>query len=135
MNKICKQYIADIKSIFPIMGKEERDYIGKLAITVNEFCETENVTSKNILYKKFGTPTDVANTYYTGTDIERLLKRMRISRYIKTTATGLLLILLLIMIIFALVYASDSYHTQELFDEMDAIFEDFRQGKRTYYLY
>lgn len=47
MTKLCKRYIADIKAFFPIMGKQERKYLAKLADTIEDYCEEEGITSLN----------------------------------------------------------------------------------------
>ena len=31
MNKLCKEYINEIKAMFPVKGKEERKYIKNLS--------------------------------------------------------------------------------------------------------
>ena len=134
MIKVCKQYMADVKALFPIIGKEERKYIKGLTTTVNEFCENEYVTSKEVLYRNFGIPTDIVNTYYTGRDMEQLLKRIRVAKYAKITMWGLLIIMLLAIIAYYIIYVVDVYHIYRVFDEQDAIFEDFRKGKRTMYV-
>ena len=34
MNKLCKEYINEIKAMFPVKGKEERKFIYKIYQTI-----------------------------------------------------------------------------------------------------
>ena len=43
MNKICKEYISEIKALFPIKRKPEKDYIKKIAADVADYCEDDIV--------------------------------------------------------------------------------------------
>ena len=54
MNKICKQYISEVKSFFPIMGKSEKRYVTKLKANIESYCEDEEITTKEELYEKYG---------------------------------------------------------------------------------
>ena len=49
MNKICKQYISEVKSFFPIMGKSEKRYVTKLKANIESYCEDEEITTKEEL--------------------------------------------------------------------------------------
>lgn len=56
MNKSCKEYIKEIKAMFPIKGRAERKYIKKLSNDVEEYCEDAGAISKEDLYENYGTP-------------------------------------------------------------------------------
>lgn len=45
MRSLCQQYISDVKSFFPVMGKEEKKYLANLMNTVEEYCIEENITT------------------------------------------------------------------------------------------
>jgi hypothetical protein len=45
-NKVCKEYIREIKTIFPVKSKQEREYIKNLSNDIADFCEQEGITSK-----------------------------------------------------------------------------------------
>lgn len=51
--RVYKEYIKEIKIIFPVKGKQERKYIKNLSNDVADFCENENIESKEELYDSF----------------------------------------------------------------------------------
>ena len=58
-NKVCKEYIREIKTVFPVKNKQEREYIKNLSNDIADFCEQEGITSKEELYNNYGSPIDV----------------------------------------------------------------------------
>ena len=54
MNKLCKEYINEIKAMFPVKGKEERKYIKNLSKDIEDYCEEADATTKEELYKNYG---------------------------------------------------------------------------------
>lgn len=83
MNKICKEYISEIKALFPIKRKPEKDYIKKIAADVADYCEEANVTSKQELYDNYGRPNDVVNNYFATVDTEYIVKQISTKRLLK----------------------------------------------------
>lgn len=69
MNKLCKEYIKEIKDMFPIKGRTERKYIKELSKDVEEYCEDSGATSKEDLYENYGTPFNVVESYFSVTGI------------------------------------------------------------------
>lgn len=106
MNKICKQYISEVKALFPIMGKNEKKYIEKLRSTVEDYCEEFNVETKEALYKNYSTPAQVVQDYFESADIDYLVKKVKFSKFIKWT----FVILLAAALIGISVYAIMLYH-------------------------
>ena len=83
MNKLCKSYISDAKKFFPIMGKKERAYLRGIVSELEDCIERENITSKQELYTKYRQPYDLANDYYCRFETDEIVKKIRISKYIK----------------------------------------------------
>ena len=96
MNKLCKIYIRRTKALFPLMGKSERKYIKILKTNINDYLADMPNSTINDLYKEFGSPKDIINSYYSTIDIDNIIKRIRISKYVK------MLIILLAICIFSL---------------------------------
>lgn len=121
MNKLCRQYQSDIKSFFPIMGNPEKKYLFKLMRSVEDYCDEEHVTTIEELYKGFGSPSDVVSTYLETADTSLLMKRIRITKWIKRGILTFLLIALIGVSIYG-VYAYIEYnmlgHEQINFDEI-----------------
>lgn len=119
MNKICKKYLSEIKTLFPIMGKCERKYLSKFSVTVEEFCDEVNITNINDLYKEFGQPYNVVGTYLANIDFFRLSKRINFTKWIKR---GLVAILLLALISIS-VFTVTIYKEHEIFEQEQIFFE------------
>lgn len=95
MNTYTKQYIREIKALFPSKGKKERDYLKKLSITIDEYREEEKVNSKQVLYEKYGKPIDIVYDYYSALDPEVIVKKIRFSTFAKVFILFLVLAILL----------------------------------------
>ena len=64
MNKLCRTYIRKVKLLFPVMGKYERKYIKAITINVNDYLADVPESTIDDLYKEFGTPKDIIDSYY-----------------------------------------------------------------------
>lgn len=83
MNNLCKQYIKNAKTLFPIIGKTEKEYLKKLELNVQDYCEESSVSSIEELYRDFGSPSEVVNSYFSSVKLDYMLKRINISKKIK----------------------------------------------------
>ena len=92
MNKFGKEYISEIKTLFPIKTKKEKAYLKNLEIDVNSYCEETGVTSKQELYDNYGKPLDVVNSYFSSVETEYLVKKLKISKYIKAAIVTILIL-------------------------------------------
>ena len=99
MSKLCSKYIRQVKAMFPILGKEERKYIKTLKITLEDYLENATDISLNDLYNEFGNPNDIVNEYYNTVDTEKIVKRIKISKYTKFFI-GFIVLCLLVSTIF-----------------------------------
>lgn len=120
MNRICKQYISEVKTFFPIIGKDERTYIAKLITNVDNFCDEDDITTKEELYKRYGLPNDVVNDYYSTIDSEKIIKRIRISKYVKCS----MIILLLLAFVATSYYCFTLHHAYKQFTSQEVIIFD-----------
>ena len=90
MNKICKEYISEIKSLFPINRKMEKTYLNKMATDVDDFCEENNITTIDELYQNYGTPEDVVHNYISLLDRKTLVKHINTAKLVKIIAVSIL---------------------------------------------
>mgnify|MGYP000059581232 CR=1 FL=1 len=120
MSKLCKTYIKKVKILFPIMGKSERNFIKPLKINIDDFLSDKPTSNLEDLYKEFGPPEDVVNSYYTSVDTNNIIKRIKISKYVR------LLIFVMIICLLSLTtlhfYISSEEH--RTFMEEQVFFED-----------
>lgn len=122
MNKICKEYISEIKALFPIKRKQEREYINKLVSDIEGFCEEANVTTKKDLYTEYGQPNDIVNNYLSTINIAHMVKQIKTARYVK--------ILIIAMLVMATIATSALCIT--LYSEYQ-IFKDKEEGATVKY--
>ena len=110
MNKICKKYIKEVKAMFPVKSKKERLYLKNLARDVEMLCEEENITSKEELYEKYGKPVDVVAEYFATVETDYVVKKLRISKYIK----ALIAVIITIIVVYSSVYIYAFIETQQI---------------------
>ena len=63
MNRLCKQYISQVKLLLPTIGKSEKNYLVTLTSNLEDFCEDTSPQTMDDLYKAFGSPVDTVNSY------------------------------------------------------------------------
>ena len=83
MTKLCKQYIKEVKMLFPIMGQQEKTYLKNLEVSVEDCIEETHSSSMKELYEDFGTPTDVLASYLSSADIGYITQHVKKKVYIK----------------------------------------------------
>lgn len=120
MNKICKKYLSEIKTLFPIMGKDERKYLTKFSVTVEEYCDEVSITNINELYKEFGQPYSVVSTYLANIDIFNLSKRINLTKWIKRGFVAILVLALISVSVFTITI----YKEHQIFEQEQIFFED-----------
>lgn len=120
MNKLTKQYIANVKSLFPIMGKGEKDYIHSLSINIDDYCLEENVQTIQELYDHYGLPNDIVNTYFAMSDTSTIIKKIQLCKWVKRTSVILVIIVALSLGLKGYI----AYNTYQTFLEEQAVFID-----------
>lgn len=101
MTKLCKEYIKEVKAMFPVKGKQERKYIKQLRTDVEDYCEESNATTKEELYENYGNPVDVVAEYFSATGVPYVIKKIRISKYIKALVAVIIAILISLSTLYA----------------------------------
>ncbi|MCD8380889.1 MAG: DUF6120 family protein [Lachnospiraceae bacterium] len=97
-DKICEQYISQIKYFFPLIGKKEKDYLQKLQTTLNDYCEQSVTVSLDSLYTEFGTPSNIVADYFSDTNINDIVKRVRKDKSLKRISFCLIACLIIVLI-------------------------------------
>lgn len=121
MNKnLCQQYIKNIKSLFPIMGKSEKKYLQQLSVEIEDCLENEKPQRLEELYEKFGTPNDIVHNYFRVLEPDTIIKRVRINQWIKRS----IITLLFIFLFASLIWGYTTYQTYKVFSEEQVFFED-----------
>lgn len=131
MNKVCKEYISDAKKFFPVMGRKERDYLRKVSGDIEDFIETEKITTKAELIEKYHQPYEVANNYYaTFFDTELIIKRIKISKYIKLLITIIIAAIIIVGTIRVIdfIQLNQSYSKEEMVSNSDSLVDNETYG-------
>ncbi|MBR1731945.1 MAG: hypothetical protein IJ725_05895 [Ruminococcus sp.] len=120
MNKICKEYLSDAKKFFPIMGKNERRYLRGIVSELEDCIERENITTKQELYTKYHQPYDLASDYYNRFETDEIVKKIKISKYIKAVIVTFIVIILLITSLFCVI----KYQDAKVLMEQEMVYSD-----------
>ena len=83
MNRLCKQYISQVKLLLPTIGKSERNYLATLTSNLEDFCEDTSPQTMDDLYKEFGSPVDTVNSYISTFSTADLMNRLRTRKYMR----------------------------------------------------
>ena len=118
MDNICNQYIRQVKTIFPIMGKKERAYMKNLSSTLEDFCVEESISSLDVLYAQFGTPLDTVNNYFSTWDASTTIKRISTNKWRKRIA----IYLLVLITCFGTIFCIHQYRKLQIYEREAAAF-------------
>lgn len=120
MNRLCKQYISQVKLLLPTIGKSEKNYLTTLTSNLDDFCKDTSPQTMDDLYKEFGSPVDTVNSYISTLPTETLIKRIRTSKYIRCLIVALIIMFACITSIFAITY----YQSFQVFKQEAVYFTD-----------
>lgn len=120
MNRLCKQYISQVKLLLPTIGKSEKNYLTTLTSNLEDFCEDTSPQTMDDLYKEFGSTVDTVNSYISTLPTETLIKRIRTSKYIRCLIVALIIMFACITSIFAITY----YQSFQVFKQEAVYFTD-----------
>ena len=120
MNRLCKQYISQVKLLLPTIGKSEKNYLTTLTSNLEDFCEDTSPQTMDDLYKEFGFPVDTVNSYISTLPTETLIKQIRTSKYIRCLIVALIIMFACITSIFAITY----YQSFQVFKQEAVYFTD-----------
>ena len=103
MNKLCKEYIKEVKAMVPVKGKKERKYIKQLSKDIEDYCEESKATTKEELYENYGNPVDVVAEYFSAIGAPYVIKKIRISKYIKALIAVIIAVILVLSTVYGVV--------------------------------
>lgn len=87
-----EKYFNNIKGLFPIHGKKEKEYLSQISIGINEYLNEVPTANYNELQKEFGDPKEIVMDYYKETDSAYLLSKMNTRKIVYRVSVCLLLI-------------------------------------------
>lgn len=84
--RLIKQYISEIKTLFPTIGKKEKTYLQKMEENINETLSDEEISvpdSIEQLYTLFGVPCDIVHQYLSEMDIDTFQDILKLRKFRK----------------------------------------------------
>ena len=101
MNKenAARDYIRQVKAIFPLYGRERKRFINDLKEAVESHIEDTKDGSYEDIVKHFGSPAEVVSDYIEGMDPEALYRKITFRRRITTIAVIALIAVLIGVVI------------------------------------
>lgn len=120
MDKISKQYVKNVKAFFPIIGKGEKNYLKSLEISIDDYCEEVSISSLTELYEKFGTPSEVVNTYYSSINTDHILNQLSRNKTIKR----LIAVLIVSLVVSTVAYGAYLYSEYRSMKKQEIFFEE-----------
>lgn len=121
MNKETKRYLKDIKRLFPVFSKEEKQYYKRIEDTILKNVD-QNTTYADCI-KQFGTPKDTIIAYYEEMDSDILMKKIHSRHYKRNFLLGMLIFALILSLLFTLFLykTSEDAKRNHAFDFEDTI--------------
>lgn len=116
------KYYRDVKKLFPVNGKKEKDYLKNIKEQIDEY---DDYTYEQ-LEQTFGTPIEVVTSYYQTINSAYLLKRINLKRIVNIAIS--------IMIVLSItLWGFEMYRLNQLYEEVktqihghyEEIIEDF----------
>ena len=107
-NRLIKKYISVCKSLFPAIGKPEREYLKKLKKDIIESTYHISLDSIDDLYSQFGTPEEILKNYYLMYDTSILIEKVRSATIIRHVVS-FILVFLIIGIMYYVFYLYNTY--------------------------
>lgn len=93
MNKDCKKYLGELKTLIPSAGKYEKKFVQNMKENLTEFSSANPDISYADVCEHFGTPQDIVIEYFENVDATYLIKRLKFSSIIRKCIVCAVLIL------------------------------------------
>lgn len=113
MNKDCKKYLGELKTLTPSAGKYEKKFIQNMKEDLIEFSSDNPDVSYVTICEHFGTPQDIIIDYFENVDTTYLIKKLRFSSIIRKCIICAILILALTCTIKTGLYYKAYHNVQE----------------------
>ena len=85
------KYIKDCKKLFPFYTKKEKEFLDKLASTI----ESSSDASYDTLIEQYGSPKDIMLAYFQDCDDDYVIKQSNIKQTIKKVSVCLITVLII----------------------------------------
>jgi AAA+ ATPase superfamily predicted ATPase len=101
-----QRFLRDVKKLFPVYEKQEKEIINGLKNQMENLGNCDYLT----LVEEFGEPTDIISSYYEGMKTEILIHKLEKKKYLK-------LLVYIIIICIVSVSLFETWRLNQLYDE------------------
>ncbi len=120
-------YLHKIKNLFPILGKQERQYLKGFENTVQYYADDHSILSIQDLIREFGTPQEVVDSYINQADSNYLSKKMKKNTFIKRIVLIVVSCLLMFIGFYAVLVYKDFQITKNEHIEKEEIIIEYEE--------
>lgn len=92
--KDSRRYYRNVKKLFPIYGKREKDFLNNFHEQIDEFEADKPFCTYEQLEERFGAPLDILKSYYDSIDSAYIINRLNIKKAITITCVMICAIVL-----------------------------------------
>lgn len=93
LDKDIKNYIKEVKSLLICDYKTQNKFIGDIKSRLDEHIENGLIHNIDDVYKRMGTPQDIAKAFFENADVKKVKKKMNITKIILIGIIAALLML------------------------------------------
>ncbi len=102
IGKDIEKYISEVGTHLFCLKKNKKEVLAEIREAVFEFAENNEVHSIDDIYKRFGTPEEIAKAYLSDAEVQNIKKAINI-RKVSVAAVAIVLAMLAITFIIAIV--------------------------------
>lgn len=118
LTKGCSTYYQKLKTLIPIKGKYEKQFLNSIYENLEGLCSEQPDITYDDLCNRIGTPKDLIIEYYENADTEYIIPKMKISSIIRN-------IFIAILLIIAIVTSIEAYSFHKLHMEVENSIDDY----------
>ncbi len=111
IKKDIEKYLSQVKAYLPCRKADKTAIIKDIRQAILEFTENSGAETIDDIYKRFGTPEEIAKAYLSDTEPQNIKKAINVRKVIIAAVVAFLLILLGFLIAVFLDLHGDGYGT------------------------
>ena len=123
ISKDIDKYISEVGTHLFCLKKNKKEVLAEIREAVFEFAENNDVHSIDDIYKRFGTPEEIAKAYLSDAEVQNIKKAINI-RKVSVAAVAIVLAMLAITFIIVIVdshNANAAYFTDSPIEEITTL--------------
>ena len=98
INKDIEKYLSQVKSYLPCRNADKTAILEDIRQAILDFTENSDIQSIDDIYKRFGTPEEIARSYLSDADPKKISKAFNIKKIILIAVIAVIIIYIFTMI-------------------------------------